>query len=180
MEKPRVYVGTYDKYSMGSIKGDWLELSNFENKEAFLKACKKLHKDESSPEFMYQDFENFPRVLYSESNITKVFDYLKAIESMDNDMIEAFNYFVSDVYYGWSNADSMKKSFESSFQGKYPPSSLFLDTELEFTHQYVESHEILKGMDENLHGYFDFHRYSQMLFTAYYTSVNEYVFTLNY
>lgn len=134
---------------MGSIKGNWLDLSDYESKETFLKACKKLHKDESSPEFMYQDFENF-------------------------------NCFISDVYYAWSDADRMKKSFESSFQGKYPPSSLFLDTGLEFTHQYVELHKILKVMDENLHGYFDFHRYSQMLFTAYYTSVNEYVFTLNY
>ena len=32
MEKPRVYVGTYYKYSMGSIKGDWLDLSNYEDK----------------------------------------------------------------------------------------------------------------------------------------------------
>lgn len=52
-----VYVGTYEKYNNGSLKGDWLELDDYTSKEDFLEACKELHKDEQEPEFMFQDWE---------------------------------------------------------------------------------------------------------------------------
>jgi antirestriction protein len=54
----RVYVGTYGKYNTGSIKGAWLNLADYADKEAFLTACTELHKDESDPELM----RTFPRV----------------------------------------------------------------------------------------------------------------------
>lgn len=57
---PRVYVGTYGKYNAGSIAGAWLELSQFDNFDAFMKKCKELHKDEHDPEFMIQDVECWP------------------------------------------------------------------------------------------------------------------------
>lgn len=56
----RVYVGTYKKYNEGSLKGDWLDLADYETYDDFLKACKRLHKGESDPEFMIQDSEDFP------------------------------------------------------------------------------------------------------------------------
>lgn len=57
---PRVYVGTYGKYNAGSLAGAWLELSQFDNFDAFMKKCKELHKDERDPEFMIQDVELWP------------------------------------------------------------------------------------------------------------------------
>ena len=48
--EPRIYVGTYAKYNDGSIAGKWLDLNDYEDINAFYKACKKLHKDESDPE----------------------------------------------------------------------------------------------------------------------------------
>ena len=57
---PRVYVGTYGKYNAGSLAGAWLELSQFENFDAFMKKCKEVHKDERDPEFMIQDVECWP------------------------------------------------------------------------------------------------------------------------
>lgn len=56
----KVYVGTYKKYNSGSIKGAWLDLSDYETYQDFLKACRDLHKDESDPEYMIQDCECFP------------------------------------------------------------------------------------------------------------------------
>ena len=57
---PRVYVGTYGKYNNGSIKGAWLNLADYADKDAFYAACAELHKDESDPEFMFQDHEGIP------------------------------------------------------------------------------------------------------------------------
>lgn len=71
-EKPemdgwKIYVGTYAKYNSGSIAGAWLTLSDYANKDEFLAACRKLHKDEADPEFMFQDAENIPSWLWGES-----------------------------------------------------------------------------------------------------------------
>jgi antirestriction protein len=66
----RLYVGTYAKYNNGSINGAWIDLEDHGDKVSFLAACAELHKDESDPELMFQDFEGFPRSLYSESSVS--------------------------------------------------------------------------------------------------------------
>lgn len=65
----RVYVGTYHKYNNGSIEGKWLELSDYANRDEFYAACRELHKDESDPEFMFQDYEGVPSWMIGESHI---------------------------------------------------------------------------------------------------------------
>ena len=75
--KPRLYVGTYAKYNNGSIAGEWVDLEQFDCKEDFYKYCKKLHKNEHDPEFMFQDFEGFPKDMYSESGIDdRLFEFM--------------------------------------------------------------------------------------------------------
>lgn len=67
---PRVYVGTYGKYNNGNLAGQWLELEDFAgDREGFLARCAQIHKDEHDPEFMFQDFEGFPREFYGESSL---------------------------------------------------------------------------------------------------------------
>lgn len=54
-----VYVGTYEKYNSGSIKGAWLKLKDYDSYEAFIKACNDLHADEPEEciELMFQDYD---------------------------------------------------------------------------------------------------------------------------
>jgi len=63
----RVYVGTYGAYNSGSLRGAWLTLADYANKGEFLAACRKLHASEHEPEFMFQDWENVPSWMISES-----------------------------------------------------------------------------------------------------------------
>ena len=56
----KIYVGTYGKYNAGSIKGEWLDLEDYANKQEFIDACYKLHADEHDPELMFQDWEDIP------------------------------------------------------------------------------------------------------------------------
>ena len=56
----RVYVGTYNAYNNGSLRGGWLDLADYPKYSDFLAACRKLHKNERDPEFMIQDSEGFP------------------------------------------------------------------------------------------------------------------------
>lgn len=86
-----VYCGTYKKYNEGSLNGGWLHLGRYQNGAAFLEACKKLHADESDPEFMYQDSEYLPDEFYSESCIyPEVFEVIQAIKQMNSDKQAAF------------------------------------------------------------------------------------------
>lgn len=86
-----VYCGTYKKYNEGSLDGGWLHLGRYQNGAAFLEACKKLHADESAPEFMYQDSEYLPDEFYSESCIyPEVFEVIQAIKQMNSDKQAAF------------------------------------------------------------------------------------------
>ena len=56
----KIYVSTYRKYTTGSTKGEWLDLSHYASKDDFLAACAELHSDESDPELMFQDWEEMP------------------------------------------------------------------------------------------------------------------------
>jgi len=80
--EPRIYVGTYEKYNNGSIAGKWLDLNDYEDINAFYKACKKLHKDESDPELMFQDWEYIPASMIWEGGLNEEFyDFLEVVNA---------------------------------------------------------------------------------------------------
>ena len=74
-----IYVGTYQKYNNGSINGEWVDLSDYSSLDDFYDYCKELHKDESDPEFMFQDREGEGHATFvSESHINeRVFEFLE-------------------------------------------------------------------------------------------------------
>ena len=88
--EPKIYVGTYAKYNSGSITGKWFDLSDFSDEDEFAEACKELHKDESDPEFMFQDFEGIPDGLASESSLTPEFWEWNELDEDDKKMLFAY------------------------------------------------------------------------------------------
>ena len=68
-ENPAVYCGTYRKYNEGSLFGMWVDLVKCGDYDTFSEVCHCLHADEEDPELMYQDYECFPGIWYSESGI---------------------------------------------------------------------------------------------------------------
>ena len=89
-DSPKVYVGTYAKYNSGSIKGKWLDLSDYSDKEEFLAACAKLHKDEHDPEFMFQDHDGIPEGMITESSISDdVWEWMNMDED-DKKLLEIY------------------------------------------------------------------------------------------
>lgn len=57
----RVYIGTYEKYNNGSLRGGWVDLADCAgDMDAFFDACKAIHSDETDPEFMVQAWEDAP------------------------------------------------------------------------------------------------------------------------
>lgn len=60
MSNPKVYVGTYNAYNRGSLRGGWISLKACKDYADFLRKCRALHRGERDPEYMIQDTEDFP------------------------------------------------------------------------------------------------------------------------
>ncbi|WP_370899555.1 antirestriction protein ArdA [Chryseobacterium gossypii] len=57
LDTASIYVSTYAKYNNSSLSGKWLNLSDYSDYDELLEAMRELHKDESDPEFMLNDYE---------------------------------------------------------------------------------------------------------------------------
>jgi antirestriction protein len=120
----KVYVGTYAKYNSGSIAGKWLDLEDYSDKEEFLAACAELHKDESDPELMFQDWEDIPNGMISESHISDdVWEWLE-LDEEDRELLAAYRDCTS-------NDTATIEDARDAFQGVH-------DTERDFAQQLAE------------------------------------------
>jgi antirestriction protein len=108
---PSIYVGTYAKYNSGSIAGKWLDLEDYSSSEEFFKACAEIHQDEEDPEYMFQDWEDIPDGMVSESHISsELWDYLE----LDEDDRELLTLYRENM-----NQDGDLSEAQDAFQGKY-------------------------------------------------------------
>ncbi len=118
--QPRLYVGTYAKYNAGSIAGDWLNLEDYPDRDAFLEACAELHKDETDPEFMFQDFEGFPRAWYSESSAPPDI-FWEWLELSDEERA-AFGVYADNM-----GGDVTVEDFREAYQGAWDSGAAFAE-----------------------------------------------------
>ena len=140
MDKPRIYVGTYGKYNSGSIAGAWLNLEDYANRADFLAACKELHKNEYDPEIMFQDYEGFPYVWYSESDIpAELWEWLEHDEN-ERQIIAAYIEVAGD------GADV--KNAIDHYYGTF-------DSVEDYYDHYVETCGVLDQVPDHLRFYFD-------------------------
>ena len=119
-----IYVGTYRKYNEGSIFGEWIDLDKVYDYEELLEVCHKLHSDEDDPEFMVQDYQNFPRDFYSECLDEDDFDKIKAYLEL-GDKKEAYEAYVD------ATGDDDIERFLARYEGEW-------DSEEEFAEHIVE------------------------------------------
>jgi antirestriction protein len=142
----RVYVGTYAKYNSGSIEGKWLYLEDYADRDAFLAACAELHKDESDPELMFQDFEGFPKSYYSESNVpAELWDWLELDEN-DRELL--------DVYQEHVDQSGTIEQAQENFAGTF-------SNESDWAASILDDTGALQEIPENLRYYFDYDAYAR-------------------
>lgn len=151
-DHPRIYVGTYAKYNDGSIDGKWIDISEYNTYEEFVNACRELHKDEKDPEFMVQDYENFPEKWYhegglpSEEEFNKINDYYM----MDDDRKAAY-----EAYVNYTGDDDLEH-FQEAYQGKFSSAEDF-------------AYDVVDGIgwdgvgENNLEMYFDYDSFGRDL-----------------
>jgi antirestriction protein len=166
-----VYVGTYGKYNDGSIFGEWLNLSDYADKEEFYTACMELHNDEADPEFMFQDYENIPNGLIGECWISdSIFEVLEALEDMDETRKEAFLIWCNNGHHSLSEEDinDLISDFDDDYIGEYKD-------EEDFAYEQVEQMDLPEFAKQ----YFDYEAYARDLFSGDYWSDSGHVFLFN-
>lgn len=113
---PRVYVGTYKKYSEGDLSGQWLDLEDYSDHDEFMEAASEVHSDESDPEFMFQDIDDFKglRAFYTESSIDPDYwQFLEETSDWDDEKRDVFSKWVDDGY-----GDTIS-DFNDAYMGDY-------------------------------------------------------------
>lgn len=166
----QVYVGTYRKYNEGSIFGEWLQLADYNDLSEFYEACAALHNDEDDPEFMFQDYENIPQGLISESWISdKIFIVLEEVQTLDTSEQEAFLIWCDDKQANFSKEDitDLLGDFETDYIGIY-------NSEEDFARELVQESHNLSDFAEQ---YFDYEAYARDLFIDSYWFDGGYVFS---
>lgn len=162
----KVYVGTYAKYNSGSLFGEWVDLTQFNNEDDFQEYINELHKDEADPEFMFQDFEDFPREFYSESGIdSDVFEWLQ----LDDNQKEIYSAFVE--CFGAQKVFDYDE-VESAYHGQF-------NSDLDFAYDFIDSTGMLHGVPESIQNYFDYDKFSRDL-TFDYVENNGHYFNRNW
>ncbi|HGB9753149.1 TPA: antirestriction protein ArdA [Escherichia coli] len=163
---PSVYVGTYAKYNNGSIAGEWINLlDDVTDREDFYEKIAELHSDEADPEFMFQDYENMPRGIVSETSIN--WDYIdglrRVLEENNEEWAEAYALFVENFH------DTDVENFYESYSGT-------ADSEEDYAVQLLDETGELNAIPKNLRYYFDYEKFARDLFINDYTFIDGHVF----
>lgn len=174
---PSVYVGTYYKYNTGSLFGAWIDLEEFSNKYEFLKACRKLHADESDPEFMFQDYTDIPEGLMNEGFITEqVFEFVDRTESWSSQYLNAFYLYLDDNHYELNqlhrDIDQMIGDFEDKYVGYYGGS---FNPRKDFAEELFDEFHIHRIPSE-IEGYIDYEAFATDLFIDTYWERDGHIF----
>ena len=158
LQEAKIYVGTRAKYNNGSLEGKWVDLFDFNSLEDFLDECAEIHSDEEDPEFMFQDWENIPDSLVSESSLSEDFFYLiDEILDLDKDKEEAFWIWLDNARstIDFGNPHKLISDFNNSYIGKY-------FSEEEFAESLLDDYDL----PEFARTYFDVEKFANDLFTS--------------
>ena len=153
----RVYVGTYEKYNKGNLKGKFLPIELFEDSNSFYEACKNLHSDESDPELMFQDWEEIPEGLIGESYINPiVFELSKLIKENFIDISDVIDYIetigINDMKQ-FTTANELIDMYQEAICGSF-------DSMREFAYEFRDS---TSSCDCDCENYFDWDSYTRDL-----------------
>lgn len=162
LNEAKIYVGTYAKYNNGSLKGAWLNLADYNDKEDFYDAVRELHADECDEdgefqgEPMFQDWEEIPEFMVGESWISEKFwDLLEECGDWNEEKFDCFvEYCENNNRFNDDDVCDMVDNFEDDFIGYY-------DSEEDFAQQMAEE---CGEVPDHLFNYIDWESYARDMF----------------
>ncbi len=155
LENMKVYVGTYAKYNGGNLTGAWLTLGDYDNVEAFFDACRELHKDESDPEYMFQDWEEIPEGCIGESWVSR--NLWDVFGELEEDEIEPFKAYCADFLCGEPDSSDVE-GFRERYRGHW-------DSKEDYARGVVDD---CFDIPDGIRPYFDYEAFARDLFFDYF------------
>jgi len=178
-----VYCGTYKKYNEDSLFGMWIDLEACSDAEEFFEVCRELHKDEADPEFMFQDFQGFPKELYHESMNEDDVEKIIAFLQLDDDEREMIKAYCECTGADIDDFEDFVDTAKDSNCGQWDSFQQFADEQAdEMLDEYEAAceHEYTckgaAGMIAELRKYFDYEAFARNLQTDFSVSENGYIF----
>lgn len=163
----KVYCGTYGKYNAGSIAGEWLNLENYADIDDFLADCAEIHKDESDPEFMFQDIDNDTCYPFSGepmiADIEKMIEFLQ-LDNHERRLVEAWLELMDDRV-------SIQEALDNAEDYYCGDSDDFFDWAC-----YQAEELFYEQKDSPLWNYFDFDKWARDLSFEYVHASNGVIF----
>lgn len=151
-DSPALYCGTYGKYNSGSFNGMWVNVSTFDSYDDFKTFCLAIHADEEDPEIMFQDGENIPDSLCSESMGEEEFNnLLKYCELCDE-----YNVLAVDDFLEWFSPEDLD-NMHDAYAGVY-------DSKEDFAREIASDCFDIDKMMGSLARYFDYKALARDLF----------------
>lgn len=151
-DSPALYCGTYGKYNSGNFNGMWVNVSTFDSYEDFKNFCLAIHSDEDDPELMFQDGENIPDSLCSESMGEEGFNnLLKYCE-----LCEEYNVSAVEDFLEWYSPEDLD-NMHDAYVGVY-------DSEEDFAREIVNDCYDIDKMMGDLAYYFNYEALTRDLF----------------
>ena len=142
----KIYVSTYQKYTTGTTKGEWLDLSHYASKDDFLAACAELHSDESDPELMFQDCEEMPAKFVGESFIDdQVWAWLELSEKERETVA---------IYFDEVNQDATIETALGEYDGEH-------ESEQDWARDFWDHTGMLKQVPDFAHDYIDYDQFAR-------------------
>lgn len=170
MKTINIYVGTYAKYSNGSIAGEWIEVTP--DYDLLMEQIKELHSDEEDPEIMIQDYDiedsglqTIFKDLGETPDLKEVCNALELLQDEDTGMIAAY----IDCIGASDSIEDTIKAANDNFYGQY-------DSDEDFAQETAEQCGMIERNLSWPYTCIDWTYAARELMYDYYTS-NGYYFT---
>ena len=165
---PRIYVADLEAYNNGRLKGEWIDLSDFDSGAEVLEEISKMLKKTGGEEYAIHDYEYFPSIMYSEYMGEKQFDNVieayKIAEDKDLDIDV-----VGEIIEQYS-PDNVEKFIDDNYQGQF-------DNDTDFAYQYVENLGGFENINESeKEMYFDYEKFGRDLVMNDFFTINDHYF----
>ena len=136
----KLYCGTFGKYNSGSLAGAWVDLSDFADMAEFMEHIRELHKDESDPEYMFQDVDNYTDLHISgEPGLCEIERFLQFLNlpECDREILEGY----ASIHGLADDIDAQLETAQDAYCGTY-------DTMADYAEEITrECHEIPDFLD---------------------------------
>ena len=127
ISKPAVWIGTYGNYNDGNLYGEgeasgWIDLTTFDSGDEFRSWLTEQARGKDV-EWMFQDYQGFPRDFYGESYIKdKLWDYLEFIKDSNQYGLNEKQLDAVIEHLGWERA---KEALDDGYVHPYPECRTF-------------------------------------------------------